>query len=302
MRDGYKNIKNQESKMKILDGNKISSKILEELKTKVENLKKLGKNICLGIILVGNRKDSEIYVNMKKKRCQEIGILNHDVFLPENTSEEEVLKQVHLLNQNPEIDGILVQLPLPEHIDSEKVISHISLEKDADGFHPENIGKLARGQLQETIIPCTPEGCMELLDRYQIPIKGKEVVIVGKSNVVGLPMSLLFLHRNATVTVCHIHTQDLKEKTSRGDILIVACGQKELITSLYVKEGAVVIDVGINHQEDETKKQGYKVVGDVNFDFVKEKCSYLTPVPGGVGPMTVAMLLSHVVKLATKRM
>mgnify|MGYP005993589897 FL=1 len=286
--------------MELLDGAKVAKEILDDLKNQVENLKKKGVDVCLGIILVGNRKDSESYVRMKKKRCQEIGITNFDVQLPENITEEELLEHVERMNQNPFIHGMLVQLPLPPHINSEKVISKVSVEKDVDGFHPINFANLAlQRQPEKTIFPCTPEGIIYLLDSYQIPIEGKDVVVVGKSNIVGLPMALMMMHNGATVTVCHSKTKNLKQKTSKGDILIVACGQPEMITSEYVKEGAVVIDVGINSVEDETKKCGYRIVGDVNFEFVEEKCTYLTPVPGGVGPMTIAMLLAHTVKLAS---
>lgn len=286
--------------MELLDGTKIANEILDDLKNQVENLKKKGVDVCLGIILVGNRKDSESYVRMKKKRCREIGITNFDVQLPENITEEELLEHVERMNQNTFIHGMLVQLPLPPHINSERVISKVSVEKDVDGFHPINFANLAlQRQPEKTIFPCTPEGIIYLLDSYQIPIEGKDVVVVGKSNIVGLPMALMMMHNGATVTVCHSKTKNLKQKTSKGDILIVACGQPEMITSEYVKEGAVVIDVGINSVEDETKKCGYRIVGDVNFEFVEEKCTYLTPVPGGVGPMTIAMLLAHTVKLAS---
>lgn len=286
--------------MELLDGTKVANEILNDLKNQVEILKKKGVDVCLGIILVGNRKDSESYVRMKKKRCQEIGITNFDVQLPENITEEELLEHVERMNQNPFIHGMLVQLPLPPHINSERVISKVSVEKDVDGFHPINFANLAlQRQPEKTIFPCTPEGIIYLLDSYQIPIEGKDVVVVGKSNIVGLPMALMMMHNGATVTVCHSKTKNLKQKTSKGDILIVACGQPEMITSEYVKEGAVVIDVGINSVEDETKKCGYRIVGDVNFEFVEEKCTYLTPVPGGVGPMTIAMLLAHTVKLAS---
>jgi len=286
--------------MKLLDGTKVANEILDDLKNQVENLKKKGVEACLGIILVGNRKDSESYVRMKKKRCQEVGIINCDVRLPENVTEEELLHTVERMNQNPFIHGMLVQLPLPPHINPERIISKVSIEKDVDGFHPVNFGNLAlQRQPEKTMFPCTPEGVIYLLDKYQIPIEGKDVVVVGKSNIVGLPMSLMLMHRGATVTVCHSQTENLKQKTSKGDILIVACGQSEMITSEYVKEGGVVVDVGINSVKDETRKSGYRIVGDVNFEFVEEKCSYLTPVPGGVGPMTIAMLLSHTVKLAS---
>jgi len=286
--------------MQLLDGSEVADKILNDVKNQVENLKKRGKEACLGIILVGNRKDSNSYVKMKKKRCQEVGIISCDIQLPEEVTEKELLENVERLNKDPYVHGILVQLPLPPHINTERVISKISVKKDVDGFHPVNFGNLSlQRETEKTIFPCTPEGIVYLLDSYQIPIKGKDVVIVGKSNIVGLPMALMMMHNGATVTVCHSLTKDLKQKTSKGDILIVACGQPEMITSEYVKEGAVVIDVGINSVEDKTKKSGYRIVGDVNFKFVEEKCSYLTPVPGGVGPMTIAMLLLHTVKLAS---
>ena len=284
----------------VLDGKKIANDIKKELSVRVNDLKNKGINPCLGIILVGKRKDSETYVNMKRKSCLEIGIKNKDIYLEENVTEEEIIKEVNKMNLDPEVHGILIQLPLPKHINEEKVINSVVLKKDVDGFHQENIGKLALNRKDNFIRPCTPEGCIELLDRYNVEIEGKNVVVVGKSNVVGLPMSLMFLHREATVMVCHTKTKNLKKITSQGDILVVACGCKEFITSEYVKENAVVIDVGINPVKDDTKKNGYRVTGDVNFKFVEEKCSYITPVPGGVGPMTIAMLLKHTVDLSSQ--
>ena len=286
--------------MKLLDGSKLSSRILEDLKVKVTELSRKNIRVCLGIILVGDRKDSETYVRMKKKRCQDVGISNLDVRLPESVSEDQLIQEVERMNQDPSVHGILVQLPLPSHINTEKVISKVSVKKDVDGFHPINFGNLSLDREQEnTLFPCTPEGIIRLLDEYKIPIAGKDVTVVGKSSIVGLPVSLMLMHRGATVTVCHSKTKNLKEKTSGADILIVACGNPEMITSEYVKQGAVVVDVGINSVDDTTKKSGYRIVGDVNFRFVEEKCSYLTPVPGGVGPMTIAILLSHTVKIAS---
>tara|TARA_B100000674_G_C37870388_1_gene929191 strand:+ start:313 stop:1173 length:861 start_codon:yes stop_codon:yes gene_type:complete len=285
--------------MKILDGKYISCQIKNELKRKVEDLKKIGKHPGLGIILVGERKDSETYVRMKKKACDEVGIVNYDVHLDESESEERIIEEVHKMNQNKNIHGILVQLPLPKHVNEERVIKCVNLEKDVDGFHPHNIGNLALKRLNNLMVPCTPEGCIEILDRYKIEIEGRNVVIVGRSNIVGMPLSLLFLHRNATVTICHSKTRNMKEVTKRADILVAACGRAEMIKSDYVKESCVIVDVGINSIDDSSRKSGYRLVGDVDFEDVKEKCEAITPVPGGIGPMTIAMLLKHTVDLAT---
>ena len=284
--------------MIILDGKGISNTIQKELKVKVSKLNE--KNIFpgLGIILVGHRKDSETYVRMKKKACQKIGLVNVDVHLEETVDENRVIEEIKKMNKNKNIHGILVQLPLPKHINEENVIKHVALEKDVDGFHPHNIGKLALKRMYNLMAPCTPEGCIELLDRYGIQIQGKHVVIVGRSNIVGMPLSLLFLHRNATVTICHSKTENLKTVTNTADILVAACGKSEIIKSDYIKEGCIILDVGINSIPDSTKRRGYRLVGDVDYNSVKQKCRAITPVPGGIGPMTIAMLLKHTVELA----
>ena len=287
--------------MKLLDGKEISNQIKDELSEKILKLKEEGITPGLGIILVGNRPDSKTYVRMKKKACDGLGIKNYDVKLDENVEEEKIIEEVKKMNNDINIHGILIQLPLPSHINEERVIKCVKLEKDVDGFHPHNIGKLALKRLDNLMVPCTPEGCIELLDRYEIEIQGKHVVIVGRSNIVGMPLSLLFLHRNATVTICHSKTENLKDLTNKADILVAACGKSKMIDESNIKQGCVILDVGINSIEDSSRKSGYRLVGDVDFDNVKEKCSAITPVPGGIGPMTIAMLLKHTVDLASKK-
>lgn len=276
--------------LNILDGKKVATEIYDNLKEEIEL-----NNIIpgLGIILVGERKDSHSYVNMKKKRCNYVGIKNKDIYLPEETSEFTIINEIKKLNNDSSIHGILVQLPLPEHINIQNVLNHIDPQKDIEGFHPQNMGNLFCNNYKEHLIPCTPKGCLNLLDYYNIELKGKNVVVVGKSNVVGLPLSLLLLQREATVSTCHIWTKNLKEYTQNADIILVACGKPNLITKDYVKDGVVVIDIGINHIKDETFNKPFKIVGDVDFESVKEKASYITPVPGGVGPMTIAMLMEN---------
>jgi 5,10-methylene-tetrahydrofolate dehydrogenase/methenyl tetrahydrofolate cyclohydrolase len=283
--------------MILIDGKKVSNEIKKELKQEVEenNLKP-----GLGIILVGDRKDSQTYVRMKKKACSLIGIINYDVKLPENITEEELIEEVNKMNNNDKIHGILIQLPLPNHINEANILNQVKLSKDVDGFHTENIGKLALKRLDNLLSPCTPEGCIELLDRYNIEISGKNAVIIGRSNIVGLPLSLLLLHRNATVTICHSRTSNLKEHTQKADILIAACGRAEFIKKEHIKDNCVIIDIGINAITDETKKRGYRLVGDVDFNDVKDKVKAITPVPGGVGPMTIAMLLKHTIEICKK--
>lgn len=282
----------------ILDGKQISNDIKKELKEEINVLK--DKNIVpgLGIILVGERKDSATYVRMKKKSCLEIGIRNFDIHLPEDVTQETIIQEIEKMNHNNEIHGILIQLPLPKHINEEEVIKRVHLNKDVDGFHPTNIGNLALNRLKNLMCPCTPEGCIEILDRYNIPLEGKHVVILGRSNIVGLPLSLLFLHRNSTVTICHSRTKNLSDITKTADILVGACGKAKFIKSNDIKQDCVILDVGINPETDVSKKLGYKLVGDVDFDDVTEKCSAITPVPGGIGPMTIAMLLKHTVELS----
>ena len=280
--------------MIVLNGKKISNDIQEELRLKIiENKLKPG----LGIILVGNRKDSETYVRMKKKACKKIGIINYDVHLDENISEKELINEVNKMNENDNIHAILIQLPLPKHINEENVIKQVNLHKDVDGFHPQNIGNMALNRKQNMIAPCTPEGCIELLDRYNIEIQGKHVVMLGRSNIVGMPLSLLFLHRNATVTICHSKTKNIKDITKTADILVSACGNPQFIKKNHIKNGCIILDIGINALPDETKKRKYRLVGDVDYDDVCHSCDAITPVPGGIGPMTIAMLLKHTVEL-----
>ena len=286
--------------VKILDGKFISSQIKNELTTKVEHLNTKGIKPGLGIILVGNRKDSETYVRMKKRACNEVGIINYDVHMSENETEEKIIQEVNKMNNDNNIHAILIQLPLPKHVNEEKVIKCVNLDKDVDGFHPYNIGNLALNRLNNLMVPCTPEGCIEILDRYDIQIEGKHVAIVGRSNIVGMPLSLLFLHRNATVTVCHSKTNNIKNITKEADILVAACGRAQMIKEDYIKPNCIILDVGINSIDDSTRKSGYRLVGDVDYDNVKEKCNSITPVPGGIGPMTIAMLLKHTVDLASK--
>lgn len=278
--------------MNIIDGKEISNIIKGELKSIIEE-----NNIIpgLGIILVGNRPDSKIYVNMKKKACEKLGIKNFDVHLNEDVSEEVIINEVEKMNNNENIHGILIQLPLPKHINEQNVLSKVLLEKDVDGFHVQNIGNLALKRLDKCYAPCTPTGCIELLKRYNVEISGKHVVILGRSNIVGLPLSLLFLHNNATVTICHSRTQNLKDITNKADILVAACGIPNIIKNDYVKNGVIIIDVGINKIPFDNEKK-YKIVGDVDFKDVIDKVKLITPVPGGVGPMTICMLLKHTVE------
>lgn len=270
---------------KRIDGKAISQMVKDELK---ERVKKENIDACLAVIQVGNDPASTVYVGNKKKACEYIGIRSLSYELPEETKEEELLDLIGELNGRADVDGILVQLPLPSHMDEDKVIKTISPQKDVDGFHPQSVGALSIGQ--PGFVSCTPAGVIQLLKRSGVEIEGKECVIVGRSNIVGKPMALLMLRENATVTVCHSRTKDLKEVTKRADILIVAIGKPKFITKDYVKEGAVVIDVGIHRGSDN------KLCGDVDFDEVEPVTSAITPVPGGVGPMTIAMLMNNCVE------
>lgn len=271
----------------IIDGKRISNECKDELKREVEELRKKGISVTLAVVLVGNDPASTVYVGNKKKACEYIGINSLTYELPEETKEEEVLSLVKELNERGDVNGILVQLPLPKHIDEDKVIRTIDPKKDVDGFHPQSVGALSIGQ--NGYVSCTPAGIIELLKRSNIEIEGKECVIVGRSNIVGKPMAMLMLRENATVTICHSKTKNLKEVTKRADILIVALGKPRFITKEYVKEGAVVIDVGIHRDENN------KLCGDVDYQDVVDVTSVITPVPGGVGPMTIAMLMKNCV-------
>lgn len=274
----------------LIDGKKISTEIKDELKVTVEELKKQGVETCLAVIQVGDDPASSIYVRNKKRACAYVGIESLSYELPEETTEDQLVKLVKELNENDNVHGILVQLPLPKHINADTIIRTISPDKDVDGFHPESVGRLCIGE--PGFVSCTPAGIIQLLKRSGIEIEGKECVVVGRSNIVGKPMSILLLRENGTVTITHSRTKDLKEVTGRADILVVAIGKPKFITEDYVKEGAVVIDVGMHRNEEN------KLCGDVDFDDVKDKVSAITPVPGGVGPMTIAMLMYNCVEAA----
>lgn len=274
----------------IIDGKKISAEIKDELKEKVAALKAEGKEITLAVIQVGNDPASTVYVGNKKKSCAYIGIRSLAYELPEDTTEEELLSLVEQLNQSRDVHGILVQLPLPKQINEDKIIKAIAPAKDVDGFHPQSVGALSIGQ--PGFVSCTPAGIIQLLKRSGIEIDGKECVIVGRSNIVGKPMALLLLRENGTVTVCHSHTKNLKDVCKRADILVAAIGKPKFFDHEYVKEGAVVIDVGIHRNENN------KLCGDVDYEDVFSHVSAITPVPGGVGPMTIAMLMYNCVQAA----
>lgn len=279
---------------KIIDGKAIAATIRNEIKSEVDEMKaKTGRVPGLATVLVGGRKDSQTYVRMKKKACAEAGITSFSHDLPGDISQDELLNIVRELNANDEVHGILVQLPLPDHIDTETILSAINLEKDVDGFHPINIGRLSMKQRDPLFVPCTPKGCIELLDRSGIEIEGKQAVVLGRSNIVGLPVAMLLLHRNATLTICHSRTQDLPGVVRQADILIAAVGRPEIVRGDWLKPGVAIIDVGINAVDDPTRERGYRLVGDVAFDEAQEVAGAITPVPGGVGPMTIAMLLRN---------
>lgn len=268
---------------KIIDGKQISLDIKNELKEKVAKYKEQGIEITLAVVKVGNDPASAVYVRNKEKACEYVGINSKTLALPEETTEEELLNVVKELNEDKNVNGILVQLPLPKHIDKSKVLLTIDSTKDVDGFHPVNVGKMVIGE--DTFLPCTPAGIIEMIKRADIDIEGKECVVIGRSNIVGKPMAMLMLKENATVTIAHSRTKDLKEVTKRADIIVAAIGKAKFVTADYVKEGAVVIDVGMDRDENG------KLCGDVDFESVSKVASAITPVPGGVGPMTVTMLL-----------
>ena len=272
----------------LIDGKKISQQIKDELKTEVQRLRENGKTACLAVIQVGNDPASSVYVNNKKKACAYIGIESRSYELPDQVTEEELVSLVERLNADDTVNGILVQLPLPGHINEDRIIRTISPDKDVDGFHPVSVGRLWIGE--KGFLSCTPAGIIQLLKRSGIGIEGKECVVIGRSNIVGKPMAALLLRENGTVTVAHSRTKDLKEVAKRADILIVAIGKKRFITSEYIKEGAVVIDVGMHRDEQN------HLCGDVDFQDVEPHTSAITPVPGGVGPMTIAMLMDNCVE------
>lgn len=287
----------------IIDGKSISSQIRNELKDEVKRLTDKGFQPGLAVILVGENPASQVYVGSKEKSCIELGIHSEAYRLPVDTSEEEILSLIDKLNKKKEIDGILVQLPLPEHINEEKILLKIDPDKDVDGFHPVNVGRMVIGNPR--FLPCTPWGIQELLIRTNVDPSGKHVVVIGRSNIVGKPVACILIQKakgaNATVTICHSRTKNIEEITRQADILIAAIGQPKYVKADMVKEGAVVIDVGVNRIPDASKKSGTRLVGDVDFDAVKEKTSAITPVPGGVGPMTIAMLMMNTVKSTKHR-
>ena len=288
---------------KILDGNKVAQEMRAEKAEEIRALKEEhGITPGLAVVLVGDDPASQVYVRNKGRACEQVGIRSDTYRFPADYPEEELLGLISKLNDDPEVHGILVQLPLPEHIDEEKVLYAIDPNKDVDGFHPVNVGKLMIGK--PGFLPCTPHGIQQLLLRSGIEIEGKHVVVVGRSNIVGKPVAMILVQKqkgaNATVTLCHTGTKDLGYHTRQADILIVAAGRPKTVTADMVKEGAVVVDVGVNRVEDPSSKRGYRLVGDVDFDSVKEKASAITPVPGGVGPMTITMLLRNTIDAAKR--
>jgi len=287
----------------IIDGKQVAADMRAELKEEIAKLKEQGIVPGLGVILVGEDPASKSYVTAKERTCAEIGIYSDDNRLPEDTTQKDLLALVEKMNNDPKINGILVQLPLPKHLNEAQVLLAIDPDKDVDGFHPMNVGKMMVGE--KAFLPCTPHGVIQLLIRSGVAIEGANVVIVGRSNIVGKPLANMLIQKNktgnATVTVCHTRTKDLTNQTKQADIIIAAAGRPNTVTADMVKEGVVVIDVGVNRVEDATKKRGYRLVGDVDFEAVKEKASLITPVPGGVGPMTITMLLYNTVESAKQR-
>ncbi len=286
--------------MVVLDGNSTSAQIRAELAEKVKVLKAEGKKVPhLAAILVGEDGASRTYVNAKVRDCEEVGYGSTLIKLPEETSESELLKAIHKLNNDEDVDGYIVQLPLPKHIDETNVLLAIDPKKDVDGFHPENVGKMTLNL--PTYIPATPQGIVEILRRYNVPTEGKDCVVIGRSQIVGSPMSILLSQHNypgnCTVTLCHSRTKNLKEVCKKADIIVAALGQPGFVTADMVKEGACIIDVGITRVEDASKKNGFRLLGDVDYDAVAPKCSFITPVPGGVGPMTRAALMLNTMKV-----
>ncbi|KAL9430140.1 hypothetical protein AB3S75_025511 [Citrus x aurantiifolia] len=290
-----------EASAKVIDGKAVAKQIRDEITGEVSRMKDaIGVVPGLAVILVGDRKDSATYVRNKKKACQSVGINSFEVHLPEDTSEQEVLKHISVFNDDPSVHGILVQLPLPCHIDEQSILNAVSMEKDVDGFHPLNIGRLAMRGREPLFIPCTPKGCIELLHRYGFDIKGKRAVVIGRSNIVGMPAALLLQREDATVSIVHSRTKNPEEITRQADIIISAVGQPNMVRGSWIKPGAVIIDVGINPVEDAKSPRGYRLVGDVCYEEACEVASAITPVPGGVGPMTIAMLLSNTLTSAKR--
>jgi len=283
----------------IIDGKQIGQEIRDEVKAAVEDRLKKGLPAPgLATVLVGENPASQVYVRNKQKACAEVGINSFGYHLPEDATQDDVESLVRELNADPAVNGILVQLPLPRHLDEEKVLSAIDLNKDVDGFHPVNIGRLAQKGREPVFIPCTPAGCMVLLEKAGAQLSGANAVVLGRSNIVGMPVALLLVKANTTVTICHSRTRDLPSVVREADVLVAAIGQPEFVKKEWVKPGAIVIDVGINQKEDANAKRGYRLVGDVAFDEVSEVAGAITPVPGGVGPMTIAMLLKNTLHAA----
>jgi|TARA_B110000967_G_C18865007_1_gene552196 methylenetetrahydrofolate dehydrogenase (NADP+)/methenyltetrahydrofolate cyclohydrolase len=281
----------------ILDGKTVSVDIKKDLHIDVLNLKRVHIFPSLAIILIGQKIGSLTYIDMKRRMCEELGIKMILFHFEEDIPEERILQKIQELNDTLDIYAILVQLPLPDKFDKEKIINMISYEKDVDGFHTMNAGKLFQNR-ETNIIPCTPLGCLELLDYYHIDVHGMNITIIGTSNLVGLPLSILLLQRGGTVTMCNIDTKDVKEHTLNADMVVACCGVPHLVKEDWIKEGVIIIDIGINKITDTSKKNGYRLVGDVDFNAVKSKCRYITPVPGGVGPMTVISLMKNIIRLS----
>lgn len=275
---------------KIIDGKAVSAQVKERIKAETAELKKQGIEVGLAVVIVGEDPASKVYVRNKKRACEEVGFNSYEFALPEDTTEEQLLELVQKLNADDKVNGILVQLPLPAHLDDKVIINNILPEKDVDAFHPVNVGKIMIGDY--SFLPSTPAGVMELIASSGTEIAGKECVVIGRSNIVGKPQAMLLLHKSGTVTVCHSKTKNLKEVCQRADILVAAVGKAKMITADYIKEGAVVIDVGMNRDENG------KLCGDVDFEDCKEKAGFITPVPGGVGPMTIAMLMQNTLTAA----
>jgi len=287
---------------KIIDGKQVAADMRAELKEEVARLARDGIVPGLGVVLVGEDPASQSYVKAKERACEEIGLFSDDNRLPADASQQELMAVVERMNNDPKINGILVQLPLPKHLNEAEVLLAIDPDKDVDGFHPMNVGRMVVGE--KAFLPCTPHGVIQLLLRSGVNIEGADIVIVGRSNIVGKPVANMLIQKskmgNATVTVCHTRTKNLAEHTRRADVIIAAAGRPDTITADMVKDGVVVIDVGVNRVEDLTKKRGYRLVGDVDFEAVKEKADLITPVPGGVGPMTITMLLYNTVESAKR--
>jgi methylenetetrahydrofolate dehydrogenase (NADP+) / methenyltetrahydrofolate cyclohydrolase len=289
---------------KIIDGKTVAEEIRSQVVADIDILVKNGKQKPgLATVLIGDNPASQVYVRMKQKACEEVGIESRGYELPANAREEEIEKLIHELNRDPKINGILVELPLPAGLDEERILNAVSIEKDVDGFHPLNIGRLAQKGRDPLFLPCTPAGVMYLLSKEMPSMEGINAVVLGRSNIVGMPVALLLVRTNATVTICHSHSRNLPDIVRSADVLVAAVGKPQMVRGDWVKPGAIVIDVGINRVEDPSRKSGYRLDGDVAFDEVKEMAGAITPVPGGVGPMTTAMLLSNTmraVKLANK--